>query len=568
MTDNISVADALREVHKQRGIPSVLPESPVKTYIDLFEHARTHFSSNVAYESLGVTLTFADVDRLSDQFAAYLQSLSFLQTGDRVAVQLPNVLQYPVVSMGILKAGMVVVNVNPLYTSHELEHQINDSGAKLIIGLVNCAKELEEIAEKTTLEHVILTEVGDLFPLLKRVAVNFVLKYIRGEVPSLNFKNADTLPAVLRAHRGQKPGAIVVSPEDIAVLQYTGGTTGVAKGVMLTHDNLIKCMHQVAWIYEKADWREGEMRMVTPLPLYHIYAFSISFTHALNNGHSNLLIADPRDIKTFVKALKKKRFNGLIGLNTLFNHLMDDPNFKDIDFSHTKLVLSGGMALSKNIADRWQSMTSTEVCEGYGLTECSGILSVNCPGYVELGTVGLSFPSTEIKIVSEDGNALPCGESGELRFRGPSQMKGYWGREDATNKLLDEEGYMATGDIAVMHPHGMISIVDRLKDMIIVSGFNVYPNEIEDVVIGHPEVSECAAVAGKTDEGEYVRLFVVSRTPELSEKALRDYCREYLTAYKVPRKVVFVDDMPKSNVGKILRRKLRELYPEETGAVD
>ena len=562
MADNQNVNQALSGARQRIGVPDELPDSDIQTFVDLMAKARRKFSSRPAYQSLGVILTFADIDRLSDRFAAYLQSLEFLEIGDRIAVQLPNTLQYPVVAMGILKAGMVLVNTNPLYTSRELKHQLNDSGAKLIITLANCGSELEEIVDETTVKMVVVTQVGDLFPQPKKFLVNSYLKYIAREAPNLCFKNVCQFSEVFSSKSIGPPAPVEVSPEDIAVLQYTGGTTGVAKGVMLTHANLMGCMRQVEYVYSIADWTEGQARMVTPLPLYHIYAFSISFTHALNNGHLNVLIIDPRNIKAFVKVLKKTPFDGLIGLNTLFSHLMDDKNFSSIDFSRVKLVLSGGMALSKNIADRWQRITGNQICEGYGLTECSGILSVNIPKDVQLGTVGIAFAGNQIKIVDDSGAALPCGEPGELLFKGPSQMKGYWGRDEATQELLDDEGFMRTGDIAVMRSDGLMSIVDRAKDMIIVSGFNVYPNEIEDVVIGHPDIQECAAVAGKTDGGEYVRLFVVSLNPALTENEVRDYCREELTAYKVPKKVIFVEDMPKSNVGKILRRELRELYPE------
>ncbi|MCL4158106.1 UNVERIFIED_CONTAM: hypothetical protein GTU68_039561 [Idotea baltica] len=457
---------------------------------------------------------------------------------------------------------MVLVNTNPLYTSHELEHQLNDSGAKLIVTLANFAKELEEIVEKTSLQKVVVSEVADLLPQPKRTLINFSLKYVMRQVPKLHFNNAIRFLDVFKDYDAKSPTEVNVSPKDVAVLQYTGGTTGVAKGVMLSHDNLISCMRQVECVYSLAGWELGRSSMVTPLPLYHIYAFSISFTHSLNIGHCNILIIDPRNIKAFVKVLKKARFDGLTGLNTLFSHLMDNPDFRNLDFSKFKLVLSGGMALSKNIADRWSSITGSEICEGYGLTESSGILNVNNPQSTQLGTVGVSLPGNKLKIIDDEGNALPCGVAGELLFKGPSQMQGYWGRDEATQELLDDEGYMRTGDIAIMSPEGLLSIVDRAKDMIIVSGFNVYPNEIEDVVIGHPDIQECAAIAGNGDNGEYVRLFAVSLNPDLTEKELRDYCREYLSAYKVPKKVVFVGEMPKSNVGKILRRELRELYPE------
>ena len=562
MSELSAVNKALNRARENMGIPNEMPESDVNTFVDLFDKARRLFYSRPAYQSLGVTLTFGDIDKLSDQFASYLQSLDFMNKGDRVAVQLPNTLQYPVTAMGVLKAGMVLVNTNPLYTSHEIEHQLNDSGAKLIVVLDSLAKELEEIVDKTPIRKVLITSVGDLFPQPKRFFINSMLKYVLKRVPSLVFSKGIRYLDALNQYKGEKPASVEVTPTDIAVLQYTGGTTGVAKGVMLTHGNLIGCMHQVEFIYELGKWEAGKACMVAPLPLYHIYAFSISFSHALNNGHNNILIIDPRNIKAFVKILKKTPFDGLTGLNTLFSHLMDNKQFQALDFSRMKLVLSGGMALSKNIAERWKTITGCEICEGYGLTESSGILSVNNPLNPQLGTVGVAFTGTKVKIAGENGEVLGCNEPGELMFKGPSQMSGYWQRDDATEKLLDDEGYMRTGDIAQMSDNGLLSIVDRAKDMIIVSGFNVYPNEIEDVVIGHPDILECAAVAGQGKNGEYVRLFAVSLNAALTEDELREYCREYLTAYKVPKKVVFVDEMPKSNVGKILRRELRDSYPE------
>ena len=562
MSELSAVNQALNRARENIGIPNEMPDQDIRTFIDLFEKARKNYAACPAYQSLGVTLTFADIDRLSDQFASYLQSLDFMNKGDRVAVQLPNTLQYPVTAMGILKAGMVLVNTNPLYTSHEIEHQLNDSGAKVIVVLDSLGKELEEIVAHTSIQRVIVTSVGDLFPQPKRTFVNAMLKYVLRRFPKLNFSNAERYRTVLGQYENSKPTSVDVVPEDIAVLQYTGGTTGVAKGVMLTHGNLINCMHQVGFTYKLSDWQPGKSCMVTPLPLYHIYAFSISFSHALNNGHNNILIIDPRNIKAFVKILSKTPFDGMIGLNTLFSHLMDNKEFQALDFSRVKLVLSGGMALSKNIADRWYKMTGCRICEGYGLTESSGIMSVNNPKDTRLGSVGIAFTGNQLKIAGENGEALGCNEPGELMFRGPSQMSGYWQREDATEKLLDEEGYMRTGDIAQMSEDGLLSIVDRAKDMIIVSGFNVYPNEIEDVVIGHPDILECAAVAGQGKNGEYVKLFAVSLNSALTEEEVREYCREYLTGYKVPRKVIFVDEMPKSNVGKILRRELRDAYPD------
>lgn len=556
------VNQALSAARARLGVPQTLSEDGISDFKSLFEKARQNFSHRPAYQCLGQTLSFQQVDQYSDQLAAYLQSLDFMEEGDRVSLQLPNLLQWPVAAMAVIKAGFILVNTNPLYTARELKHQLNDSGAKLVITLSNIAAELHEIIDETGVEQVILTDVGDFLPGLKRVAVNAILKYVKREVPRLKFANSIGYLAAMEQGKPLELKPMQCQPDDVAVLQYTGGTTGVSKGVMLTHRNLTACMRQVEWIYQKASWQQGEMRMVTPLPLYHIYAFSISFTHSMNNGHESLLIPNPRDIKAFVKLLKKTPFDGMTGLNTLFIGLMNNEEFRGMDFSRVKLILSGGMALSKNIADRWKELTGGQICEGYGLTECSGILSVNEPENPILGTVGCAFPGTELKITDDDGNELGLNQPGELWFRGPQQMAGFWGREDAMQERLDDEGYMNTGDIALMNDNGYLSIVDRAKDMIIVSGFNVFPNEIEDVVIAHPKIKECAVIAGKTDAGEYVRLFVVADQQEVSVEEIRAFCKEKLTAYKVPKTVTFVDEMPKSNIGKILRRELREKYPD------
>lgn len=554
---------ALSAARDRLGVPQTLSEGGIADFKALFERARQEFSQRPAYQCLGHTLRFEEVDQLSDQLAAYLQSLDFMQKGDRVSLQLPNLLQWPVAAMAVIKAGFILVNTNPLYTARELKHQLNDSGAKLVITLANIATELHEIIDETSVEQVILTEVGDLLPSVKRMAVNGILKYLKRQVPNLRFHHSIGYLNAIKIGRNLDLAPMECEPGDVAVLQYTGGTTGVSKGVMLTHRNLTSCMRQVEWIYKKAAWQQGTMRMVTPLPLYHIYAFSISFTHSLNNGHETLLIPNPRDIKAFVKILKKTPFDGMTGLNTLFIGLMNNEEFRGMDFSRVKLILSGGMALSRNIADRWKELTGGQICEGYGLTECSGILSVNVPEHPVLGTVGCAFPGTELKITDDQGSELGLNQPGELWFRGPQQMAGFWKRPEAMEERLDNEGYMNTGDIAVMNEDGYLSIVDRAKDMIIVSGFNVFPNEIEDVVIAHPKIKECAVIAGKSDDGgEFVRLFVVADEHEVPADEIRAFCKENLTAYKVPKTVTYVDEMPKSNIGKILRRELREKYPD------
>lgn len=550
--------EALRAARDRYGISQELTDSPIKTFDDLFAHAAEHFSGRPAFTCFGQSLTFGELDRLSSKFADALLQRDYLQRGDRIAIQLPNLLQYPVAAMGVLKAGMVVVNVNPLYTDREIEAQLNDSGAKMIVCFANLAAEVHQAVDRTDVQEVVITQFADLHRAPKRNLVHFVLKYVRREVPSLQWKSALRFRDLLAAGDDtnyQPPGS---SPEDIAVLQYTGGTTGKAKGVMLTHGNLMQNMHQVAQVYDHANWEKGQMRMMVPLPLYHIYAFDVSVCHGLNQGHESVLIPNPRDLDGFIKEMKKYPFDGFTGLNTLFNGLMNKESFRELDFSRCRLSLSGGMALTRAIADRWEKTTGVGICEGYGLTESSGILCVNIPGNTRLGTVGVAFPSTDIRIAGENGEALGIDEPGELLFRGPNAMKGYWQQEEETNATIDADGWVHTGDIALMNSEGMLSIVDRKKDMIIVSGFNVYPNEIEDVIVHHPDVVECAVVGGKGDEGEYVKLFAVKSRDSLTEEELRNWSREKLTAYKVPREVVFVDELPKSNVGKILRKELRD----------
>ena len=561
VTNQSIVNQTLVAARTRLGVGQTLPEGSIVDFNGLFEKARREFSSQPAYQCLGHILTFGEVDRLSNRLAAYLQSLDFMQKGDRISLQLPNLLQWPVAAMAILKAGFILVNTNPLYTSGELEHQLNDAGVKLVIALANTASELHKIIDETSVEQVILTEAGDLLPTLNRIGTNAVLKYILRQVPSLDFKNTIAYRDALKAGAELDLAPVQTGANQVAVLQYTGGTTGVSKGVMLTHGSLIACMRQVEWIYQKSEWQAASMRMVTPLPLYHIYAFSISFTHSLNNGHESVLIPNPRDITKFVKLLKRTPFDGMIGLNTLFIGLMNNEEFRGMDFSRVKLILSGGMALSKNIADCWKELTGGQICEGYGLTECSGILSANEPENPILGTVGCAFPGTELKITDAQGNELGLNEPGELWFKGPQMMAGFWGRPEAMKETMDSEGYMRTGDIALMNERGYLSIVDRAKDMIIVSGFNVCPNEIEDRVIAHAKIREAAVIAGRTDEGEYVRLFVVADEKDISAQEIRAFCRENMAAYKVPRTVTYVDEMPKSNIGKILRRELRDKYP-------
>lgn len=552
--------DALRKARQRFEINQELPEHEIRSFDDLFAHARERYADRPAFTCFNRTLSFAELDLLSSRFADALLKRDYLQRGDRVAIQLPNLLQYPVAAMGVLKAGLVVVNVNPLYTDREIENQLKDSGAKAIVCFANLAAELNQVVDNTPVQEVIISEFADLHPAPKRQLIHFVLKYVRREVPSLKWnKTVTPFRDFMASGDESQYRAVGSQPDDLAVLQYTGGTTGKAKGVMLTHSNLMSNMHQVSQVYDHARWEPGKMRMMVPLPLYHIYAFDVSICHGLNQGHESVLIPNPRDLDGFIKEMKKYPFDGFTGLNTLFNHLMNKKEFQQLDFSRCRLSLSGGMALTRAIADRWEQMTGVGICEGYGLTESSGILCVNIPGNTRLGTVGVAFPSTEIRIAGENGEALGLNEPGELLFRGPNAMKGYWQQEEETLATIDEEGWVHTGDIAQMDDEGFLSILDRKKDMIIVSGFNVYPNEIEDVIIHHPDVVECAVVGGRGEQGEYVKLFAVKSRETLTEKELRDWSREKLTGYKVPQEVVFMDELPKSNVGKILRKELRDL---------
>lgn len=556
--EDTPVMEALRKARDKYSIPQQVPDSDIESFADLFSFARENYADNPAYTCRGKTLSFADLDRLSTQLAEALQQRDFLQPGDRIAIHLPNLLQYPVTAMAILKAGMTLVNVNPLYTDRELKNLLKDSGAKMIFTFNCLCAELSQIVDQTAVQEVVITEFADLHDAPKRLLINFVVRYIKRTVVKCKWSSSIAFRELLKSGKADNFKPHKSSPEDIAVLQYTGGTTGDAKGVMLTQSNLIGNMHQVSQVYNHANWEIGKMRMMVPLPLYHIYAFDVSFCHALSCGHESVLITNPRDLDGFIKEMKAYPFDGFMGLNTLFNGLLNKPEFCGMDFSRLRLCLSGGMALTKAIANRWQDATGVGICEGYGLTESSGILCVNIPGHTRLGTVGVAFASTEIRIVEDDSRICGLDEPGELCFKGPNAMSGYWNKPEATAEVIDTEGWVHTGDIAVMDELGSLSIVDRKKDMIIVSGFNVYPNEIEDVVIAHPDVIECAVVAGKGENGEFVKLFVVKGRQDLTEEELIKYCREELTAYKVPKEVVFRDELPKSNVGKILRKELRD----------
>ncbi|MGF6690090.1 long-chain acyl-CoA synthetase [Metapseudomonas resinovorans] len=549
------------------GVPNQIDLAAYKSVIEVFERSCKKFADRPAFSNLGVTLTYAELDRLSAAFAAYLQKNTDLKPGDRIAVQMPNVLQYPIAVFGALRAGLIVVNTNPLYTAREMRHQFKDAGVRALVYINLFGKLVEEVLPDTEIEYLIEARMGDLLPSLKGWLVNTVVKKLKKMVPDYHLPQAVSFKEALKLGQGHALKPVRVGLEDIAVLQYTGGTTGVAKGAMLTHGNLVANMQQVDACLSQLGpegaplMKQGQEIMIAPLPLYHIYAFTANCMCMMVNGNHNILITNPRDIGGFIKELKKWRFSALLGLNTLFVALMDHPEFKNLDFSNLKVTNSGGTALVKATAERWQAMTGCSVVEGYGLTETSPVASTNPYGsQARLGTVGIPVPGTAFKTIDDAGNELPLGERGELCIKGPQVMKGYWQRPEATAEVLDAEGWLKTGDIAVIDPDGYVRIVDRKKDLIIVSGFNVYPNEIEDVVMAHPKVASCAAIGVPDDKsGEAVKLFVVPRDGGVSVEELKAYCKENFTGYKVPKHIVLKDALPMTPVGKILRRELRDI---------
>ncbi|MBE0486800.1 long-chain fatty acid--CoA ligase [Marinobacter sp.] len=540
------------------GIPREVDLKKYTSMVDVFERAVKKFADKPAFSAVGATLTYRDLDTLSRNFAAWLQNKTDLKPGDRIAVQMPNVAQYPVIVFGAMRAGLIVVNTNPLYTTREMEHQFNDSGAKALVVLANMADNAEKVLPHTGIEHVIVTEIADMHSTIKRTLMNAVVKHVKKMVPSFNIPGAHKLPAVLSAGARETFTPVETKLEDLAVLQYTGGTTGVAKGAMLTHANLVANLTQVRPMMED-QVEEGKEVVIAPLPLYHIYSFTLNCGIMLEAGAHNVLIPNPRDIPGFVKEMQKQKFSAFIGLNTLFVALCNNEDFQDLDFSGLKLTASGGMALTSDTAKMWERVTGCEISEGYGMTETSPVVTFNPRSAIQIGTIGLPIPSTIIKTIDDDGNETAIGEPGELCVKGPQVMLGYWQRPEDTQKSFTEDGYLKTGDVALIQEDGYIRIVDRKKDMIIVSGFNVFPNEIEDVITGHPKVIECAAVGiPDAKSGEAVKVFVVATKEGVTGNEIKEFCRERLTAYKVPKHFEFRDELPKSNVGKILRRELRD----------
>lgn len=540
------------------GVPTDINADHYASLLEVFDESIKDYAERTAYINMGKSITYAELDQLSLKFAAYLQQQLGLKKGDAVAVMMPNLLQYPVCILGILRAGCVVVNVNPLYTPRELQHQLLDSQAKAIVIVENFAHTLSDVQDKVKLEHVILTHMGDMLGLVKGTIVNLVVKHVKKLIPAHNLKKYVTYKQVIAAGNAAAYKKPVVVGEDLAFLQYTGGTTGVSKGAMLTHRNMVANLEQADGCIGPL-LTHGKELVVTALPLYHIFALTANFLVFMKYGGTNLLITNPRDMPNFVKELAKYPFSVITGVNTLFNGLLNTPGFAQLDFSNMKLALGGGMAVQRPVAERWQKVTTTRLVEGYGLTECAPLVTVspyNLPAYN--GSIGFPAPSTDIKLVNDDGVEVAAGEAGEMWVKGPQVMKGYYNRPDETLKVLNAEGWLATGDIARVDDDGFFYIVDRKKDMILVSGFNVYPNEIEEVVAMNDKVLEVAAVGVPNEStGEAVKIFVVKKDQSLTDVELIQHCKERLTGYKVPKLVEFRTELPKTNVGKILRRELK-----------
>ena len=541
------------------GIPAEIDADQYPNIQAVLKQSCQRFADKPAFSNLGKTLTYAELYELSGNFAAYLQQHTDLQPGDRIAVQMPNILQYPIVVFGAMRAGLIVVNTNPLYTAREMEHQFNDSGAKALVCLANMAHLAEEVLPKTGVKHVIITEVADLLALPKRLLINAVVKYVKKMVPPYHLPQAVMFNTAMAKGRGKIVREANPAAGDIAVLQYTGGTTGVAKGAMLTHRNLMANMLQCRALMGSSLHEAAEI-IVAPLPLYHIYAFTFHCMAMMLIGNHNLLVTNPRDLPGMIKDLAKYKFTGFVGLNTLFVALCNNEEFRKLDFSALKLTLSGGMALQMATAERWKEVTGCSICEGFGMTETSPVATVNPVDNIQLGTIGIPVPSTLCKVIDDNGVEQPLGERGELCVKGPQVMKGYWQRQDATDEILDADGWLKTGDIAVIQADGYLRIVDRKKDMILVSGFNVYPNELEDVLATLPGVLQCAAI-GIPDErsGEAIKLFVVAKPgASLSKEQVMEHMRANVTGYKMPKAIEFRETLPTTNVGKILRRELRD----------
>ena len=541
------------------GINAEIDITRYKSITDVFAQSAAKFATKPAFQNMGKTLTYAETAKLIADFASYLQNVLKLPRGERVAIMLPNLLQYPVALFGALQAGMTVVNTNPLYTPRELEHQLKDSGASVIVVLENFAATLQAVLPNTQVKHVIVASVGDMFGAIKGGIINFVVRKIKKMVPAYYIKNAIPFQTAMKQGAAQPFQKVELTRSDTAFLQYTGGTTGVAKGAILSHGNICANMMQAAeWIKNRL--RQGEETVIAALPLYHIFALTVNLMIFTDAGSKIVLITNPRDMKAFLGDMKKERVSVFVGVNTLFNSLVNNPAFAELDFSNLRLTLGGGMATQQAVAEKWKRITGTPIVEAYGLTEASPGVCCN-PLNIETysGGIGLPIPSTEIELRDSEGNTVPQGQPGEMWVKGPQVMQGYWNRPEETAKAIDPRGFLETGDIAVMDEKGWFKLVDRKKDLIVVSGFNVYPNEIEEVIAHNDKVLEVACIGVPSDKtGEALKVFVVKKDPSLTKEELTAFCRTELTAYKVPKDIEFRDELPKSNVGKILRRELKE----------
>ena len=542
------------------GVPELIPDPPYSSLTDMMNASMKKYASRKAYTNMGSSVTFGELDELSNRFAHYLLYELNLKKGDRVAIMLPNVNQYPIALCGILKAGLVVVNVNPLYTPRELKHQLSDSRAKTIIILENFASVLSEVIHETSIEKVILTKMGDMLSFPKNHIVNFVVKHIKKLVPPYEYSDSSSFLEILSKNKNSQLEKIDIDIEDIAFLQYTGGTTGLSKGAMITHKNMLYNL------YQSKAWRSDLLEdvdiivAITALPLYHIFSLQSNCLAMMLDGGENILITNPRDFPAFVKELTKHSFVYITGVNTLFASLLNTPGFDKLDFSSLRWTIGGGMAVQNAVSKNWEQITGQPILQAYGLTETSPAAIINPINFEEFtGSIGLPISSTEVMICDDDGTQLPIGDLGEICIKGPQVMKGYWEKPDETKKVLSSDGWLKTGDMGRMDQDGFIFIEDRKKDMILVSGFNVYPNEIEGVVAEMDDVLEVAAIGKESpDSGEIVKLFVVKKNPELSDNEIYEHCKKNLTAYKVPKEIEYRDELPKTNVGKILRRALRE----------
>ena len=547
--------------HYGNEIPHEIDADCYNSISELLDESFKNYSDRIAFSNFGKELTFKEIDKLSADFAAFLQNEAGLKKGDKIAVQMPNLLQYPIVVFGALRVGITVVNTNPLYTTSEMEHQFKDSGARAIVILANFASNLQKILAKTSIETVIVTEIGDMIGGLKGTIMNFVVKKVKKMVPAYSLPGAISFKNALKKGAASQFKKVDISNDDLAFLQYTGGTTGVSKGAMLTNRNIIANVQQLLVWMQSGGLKNDEI-VITALPLYHIFALTVNLMVMIQVGAKNVLITNPREMDAFSKEMKKHKFTVITGVNTLFVGMLNNPIFKTIDFSALKFGFGGGMAVQKFTSDKWKEVTKSPLCEGYGLTETSPVLTSNLlkedGKYIKTGSIGIPMPSTEIRIIDDEGKDVAVGQPGELCAKGPQVMKGYWGRPEETAATF-HEGWLKTGDVAVMDETGYFKIVDRKKEMILVSGFNVYPNEVEDAIANHPKVKEVGAIAVPDKKStEAVKVYIVKNDDSLTEDEIKEHCKECLTGYKRPKHIAFADELPKSNVGKILRRILKE----------